>query len=96
MNSEKDVADDYFNSKAFKHELLVYVDAEGKPLWDGSAELFLRSAFAEEIAAHERGFAQGLRDRSADRDDEGGFVVFLLPISDPTDDYNFDDDDVDL
>jgi hypothetical protein len=69
------------------------VDAEGKPLWDGSAELFLRSAFAEEIAAHERGFAQGLRDRSADGDDEGGFVVFLLPISDPTDDYNFDDDD---
>ena len=92
MNSEKDVADEFFNGEVFKDDLLVLDDADGKPLWDGSAELFIRRAFAEEIAAFERKFTDAVRDGTADRDDEDGYLVFLLPVRDPTDDDDDDDD----
>jgi hypothetical protein len=68
----------------FKSDLICLEDADGKPLWDESAEFFLGRAFPEEIADHERSFAKAVRDGSADNEED--YLVFLLPVRDPTDD----------
>jgi hypothetical protein len=85
MYSDEDGADAFFNGEAFKSDLLLYKDTDGKPLWDESAALFVRRAFPDEIAERERSFAKAVHDGSADRDDKE-WLAFLLPVRDPTDD----------
>jgi len=79
MNADEDTATDWFDSESFKADLVVFEDRDGKSLWDGKSELFVRRSFAEEVAEFERFFAKALAD-GADPEDEDGFLVFLLPI----------------
>lgn len=65
---------------------LMILETDGMPLWDGSAELFLRDPFPEELAKFE-----GIRAQESDYPgeiDEEDFVVYLLPLTDPTDDFD--------
>ncbi|HZK89970.1 MAG TPA: hypothetical protein VFC56_07490 [Stellaceae bacterium] len=66
----------------FTEDLMV-LQSEGKPLWDGSAEIFIREAIDDE---GERWDAA--RRRSGEDED---YLLFLLPVTDPTDDV-FDED----
>ncbi len=61
-------------------------DAGGKPLWDGGAELFLREAHEEEREKWDKVVAGAVHEGDvASREEavEEGYVVFLVPVSDP-------------
>ena len=64
-------------------------DAGGKALWDGEAELFLREAHEEERDKWDKAVVHAVHEGDvASREDavEEGYVVFLVPVGDPTDD----------
>ena len=68
-----------FESDEFKQDLTV-MTSEGTPLWDGRADLNVRAASQEEIAAFQVPDL-GIDDDFDDEDDEDGlFVTFLVPI----------------
>ena len=66
------------------HEDLMAFAHEGKPLWDGEAELSVREAHPEEASDWEAAFASAVEDGEADEEEREGFVVFLLEVSDST------------
>jgi hypothetical protein len=84
-NSPKDEAEEFFRGAVFRDDLLCLDGHDGLPLWDGAAKLFVRRAFEEEIASFEVTFAQALADQSVGRDDEEGYVAFLVHVTDSTD-----------
>jgi hypothetical protein len=94
VNSSKDEAEEFFQSEVFKSDLLSWETPEGRSLWDGMAELFVRPSFAEEEAVFDRGFAKARVNGSADPDDEDGYLILLVPVVDP-DDEEEDEDDAD-
>ncbi len=80
-----------------EEELTVFDDASGKPLWDGEAELFLRDAHEDEREEWDKAIAHAVQEgdpASRQEAEEVGYVVFLLPVSDPTDDDLEDDDNI--
>src|SRR5882672_2233515 len=73
----------------FKDDLMV-LEFEGKPLWSGS-EIFLREAFGDECGKWEVSRTQARLNGDDDVDDD--WPAFLVPVTDPTDDVDFDDND---
>ncbi len=70
-------------------ELTVLNDVNGKPLWDGEAELFLREAHEEEREEWDKVIAHAVQEgdpASRQEAEEVGYVVFLVPVRDPSDD----------
>jgi hypothetical protein len=78
-------ADEYANSSAFRSSLTV-LESEGKPLWDGKSTLSVREALSEEqdkwLDSRARALATGELE-----DDEDHWLLFLVPVIDPTDGY---------
>jgi hypothetical protein len=77
-------------------DLMVYVDADDVPLWDGMVELFLREAHEKEREKWDKAVAHAVHEGDvASREDavEEGYVVFLVSVRDPTDDDFEDDED---
>jgi len=73
---------------AFASDLMVLIH-DGKPLWDGSSELFVREASPEE--QHKWRASQVHAMRSGEIDSETSmWVVFLVPVTDPTDEGTID------
>ncbi len=75
--------------------LTVLDDVSGKPLWHGEAELFLREAHEDEQEKWEKEIAHAILEgdpASGEDAIEEGYVVFLLPVIDPTDDDLEDDE----
>ncbi len=75
--------------------LTVLDDVSGKPLWHGEAELFLREAHEEEREEWDRVVGHAVQDgdpASRQEAEEDGYVIFLVPVSDPTDDDLEDDE----
>jgi hypothetical protein len=73
---------------AFASDLMTLIH-DGKPLWDGSSELFVREAFPEE--QHKWRASQVHAMRSGEIDNETSmWVVFLVPVIDPTDEGTID------
>ena len=66
------------------------LESEGKPLWDGIAELHVREAFDEEADRWRTMRKQAIRKGEVDEEDDS-FVAFLVPVSDPTGDEDYDD-----
>lgn len=81
-------ADHFFRAEDFREDLTI-LKSEGNPLWDGAASLSLRKANAEERQEVEHAYEF---DDGPDKDIADEFVVFLVPISDPSDD-DFDEAD---
>lgn len=73
-------------------EDLAVLHHNGAPLWNGKDALFVRVAHPEEEAGWEAAFARALHAGDADPEDRDDWVVFLVPVSDPTD-YGLLDDD---
>ncbi len=77
-------------------DLMVFVNADDVPLWDGKAELFLREADEKEREAWDKAVARAVREGDvASRDEavEDGLFVFLVPAQDPTDNVVKDDEE---
>ena len=79
----RDEAEEWPQEPWFQEDLSV-LDSEGKPLWDGIAELHVREAFDEEADRWRAMRTQAIREDEADEDN--AFLMFLVPVSDSTDD----------
>ncbi|MDW9614665.1 hypothetical protein GOC09_27195 [Sinorhizobium meliloti] len=69
---------------------LIVLQNEGRALWDGVADIHLRTATPEETEIWQTSRTAAVQS-GEDSDDEGRHV-FLVPVVDPSHD-NFDDDD---
>ena len=77
--TNEDAAEGAFEAPAILADLET-LETQGEPLWNGSDELFVRPSFPDEVATFERTFAKAVIGGDANRDDEDGYVVFLVPI----------------
>jgi len=74
---------DLVDAKWFRSDLRTLQRSDGKPLWDGKAEIFARPASEIERAYWERSRAHAIREGEiTDTDD---WLTFLSDIVDPTD-----------
>ena len=86
VNVSEDEVHALLNDEEFYEDLLIF-ETEGRPLWSGDREdLFIRSAVEDEIAKWEKAFAQARLEGEATDEDRAGYIVFLVPIIDPTED----------
>jgi hypothetical protein len=72
-------------SKPFRADLTV-LENEGHPLWNGRDEIFVRKAFPPEEAQFDASQARAIKDKEIDEDDD--WLMFLVPVTDPTDDFD--------
>ena len=62
----------------------MVLETDGKPLWDGKSEIYVRKAFPEEDAQHEASMTRAIREGEID-DEDDRWVLYLVPVFDPTD-----------
>ena len=80
--ADRDSADHFVDNEPFRADLAV-LESEGKPLWNGTDDIFIREAFPEEQATFKASQARAIKDEEIeDEDDE--WVLFLVPVTDPT------------
>jgi len=82
--SSFECASETVEEKSFRADLMA-LDSEDRPLWDGKAPTYLRTAHPEEVATVERSFAKAVRSGEAEMDMDREWVVFLVPVTDPSD-----------
>jgi hypothetical protein len=68
-------AEELLGDKEFRTDLTA-LQSEGRPLWDAQALMSLREATGDERAEFETSAV-------AEEDDDGGFVMFLMNVTDP-------------
>jgi hypothetical protein len=88
LNAENTfLAEDLFGSAAFHSELMFLRDEDGTPLWDGRAEIHVRSALLAERTIWEEARKEAVAEGNVD-EDENKVLVFLIPVFDdaPEDD----------
>ncbi|NIX76379.1 hypothetical protein [Microvirga terricola] len=82
-NADEEQAKELFLSDSFKDDLLSF-KSEGRPLWDGSADLVTRTASEDEIDAFNEVMEEEDEEFGNEEDeDEEGLdidVVFLVSI----------------
>ncbi len=85
-------ARDYASALAYVHmdflcsELMDLRATDGVPLWDGQANLVVRDATQEELAAWDAEVAMAIREREIDRREDAldsGWFIFLIPYLEP-------------
>jgi hypothetical protein len=72
---------------------LQELEVEDGTLWDGAEPLTLRPANAEEKAAFDKSWEQGVAEGEIDEDDENLHVVFLVAVYETDDEDEEDEDD---
>jgi hypothetical protein len=75
-------------NSAFASDLMVLIH-DGKPLWDGSSELFVREAFPEEQEKWRASQVRAMRSGEIDNE-QAMWVLFLVSVTDPTDEGTID------
>ena len=84
FNAENDLeAQVVIEDEIFQNDLAV-LESSGRPIWDGEAEIDIREA--DEV---ERGKFESSRVKAVLEGEVGegeSWMVYLLPVSDPTDD----------
>jgi hypothetical protein len=86
FNAENEIqAEVRATSKPFRADLTVLKN-EGHPLWNGKDEIFIRKAFPAEEAQFDAPQARAIKDKEIDEDDD--WLMFLVPVTDPTDDFD--------
>jgi hypothetical protein len=67
----------------------MVLESNGASLWDGQAEIFVRKAFSEEDAHWEasraRAILAGEIEQNAEDNDFVVHLLYLVPVTDPTD-----------
>jgi hypothetical protein len=86
FNAENEIlAEARAASKPFRADLTV-LENEGHPLWNGRDEIFIRNALPAEEAQFDASQARAIKDKEIDEADD--WLMFLVPVTDPT--YDFD------
>ena len=90
VNGRKDELQDLLTDSSLLEDLLV-LETQGRPLWFGRPkDFFVRPAFGEEASQWEEGFSRALLDGHVTEWDRDGYIVYLVPVSDPTEDEKDD------
>jgi len=76
-------AEHWADGPDFQQDLVCF-ETDGAPLWDGKAEIYVRPALPEEVAKWQASWARALM-RGDIEEGEDSWVVFLVPVNDPTD-----------
>ena len=71
-------------NEGFLHEDLMTLKNDGRPLWDGSSEVFIREADPSEVAKWEASYARARLADEADEEDRARWFAFLVSVTDPT------------
>ena len=86
FNAENEIqAEGRATSTSFRADLTV-LENEGHPLWNGTDEIFVRKAFPAEEAQFGASQARAIKDKEVDENDD--WLMFLIPVMDPTDDFD--------
>ncbi len=90
VNASEDEVQDLLTQDWFKLDLMV-LETQGRPLWFGQQKDFsVRPASEEETSQWEVGCGRALLEGHITEDGKRGYIVYLVPVTDPTAD---DDDD---
>jgi hypothetical protein len=86
VNGSKDEVQDLLTDSWLLEDLLV-LETQGRPLWFGRPkDFFVRPALAQEASQWEEAFSRALSEGHITEWDRDGYIVYLVPVSDPTDD----------
>lgn len=85
---DRQEAEELFNAEDFREDLTV-LESEGVPLWDEKVTIVLRDATPEEVSIVD----QAYENDDGEGEDDEEFVIFLVPVSDPTDDDADEDEE---
>lgn len=88
MGGDCESVEEFAEGDGFRADLLLFVDEDGHPLWDGKGvfSTTVRDPLPEEVAAFEHSFAWAAAAGDADLNDPGDWLVFLLEVHDTTED----------
>ncbi len=73
----------------FRSDLVFLEGENGRPLWDGRAEIFVREADPEEAERWKLSFTEAMHD--GDVEDADDWVIYLVPVSEPPEDDGYDE-----
>ena len=86
FNAENEIhAEGRAASKPFRADLTV-LENEGRPLWNGTDEIFVRKAFPAEKAQFNASQARAINQKEIDEDDD--WLMFLVAVTDPIGDFD--------
>jgi hypothetical protein len=77
------------DDKDFRSDLMTLEGQDGRPLWDGLAEIYVREAYPEEADRWKASYVRALHD--GDAEDESDWVIYLVPVTEPPDDDDYDE-----
>jgi hypothetical protein len=90
VNGSQDEVQDLLTDSWLLEDLLV-LETQGRPLWFGHHKDFsVRAASQNEVSQWEEAFSRALLDGHVTQDDRSGYIVYLVPVTDPSGD---DEDD---
>ena len=90
VNGSKDDVEDLLTDGWLLEDLIV-LETQGRPLWFGQQkDFFVRPALEEEASQWKEAFSRALLKSHVTEDDRSGYIVYLVPVTDPTRD---DEDD---
>jgi hypothetical protein len=73
----------------FRSDLMSLEGEDGRPLWDGRAEIYVREADSEEADRWKASFTEAMQD--GDAEDAEDWVIYLVPVTEPPEDDGYDD-----
>jgi hypothetical protein len=83
VNGSKDEVQDLLTDSWLLEDLLV-LETQGRPLWFGrQKDFFVRPASEAEVSQWEEAFSRALSEGHVTEDDRSGYIVYLMPVSDP-------------
>ena len=86
FNAENEIhAEGRAASKPFRADLTV-LENEGRPLWNGTDEIFDRKAIPAEEVQFNASQARAISEKEIDEDDD--WLMFLVPVTDPIGDFD--------
>ena len=90
VNGSKDEVQDLLTDSWLLEDLLV-LETEGRPLWFGHRkDFFVRPAAEHEASQWEEAFSRALLEGHVTADDRNGYIVYLVPVADPSNDEEDD------
>jgi len=72
----------------FRSDLMFLEGEDGRPLWDGRADIYVREADPEEPNDWTASFTEARQD--GDADDAEDWVIYLVPVTEPPEDDDYD------
>jgi hypothetical protein len=73
----------------FRSDLMFLEGGDGRPLWDGRSEIYVREADPEEADRWKASFTDAWHD--GDAEDAENWFLYLVPVTEPPHDDEYDE-----